>query len=186
VIVEAAIATGAFSLLIFGTLEFGYAFRDYLTTANIVRNGARTASSMGNEPTADYEIVQAVARAAKAVSSGQVNYVVVYDAGTPGAPLASVSSTCAAGTPVTGVCNVYTPADFTRPATDYGCGTAPPAPDRFFCPASRRINASAATGGPPSYIGVYVSLKHDYLTNLFGTTQTYTDQTVLRIEPRQP
>lgn len=186
VVVEAAIATGAFSLLIFGTLEFGYAFRDYLTTANITRNGARTASSMGNEANADHEIVRTVARAAKAVSSGQIQYVVVYNAGTAGATLASVSSTCASGTPVAGVCNVYTPADFARPASEFGCGLTPPAPDRFFCPTSRKINASAANGGPPSYVGVYVKLRHDYLTNLFGSSQTYTDQTVLRIEPRQP
>ena len=183
-IVEAAIATSAFSLVIFGTLEFGYAFRDYLTTANISRTGARVASSMGNESGADYEVVQTIARAAKAVSTAQVQYVVVYNAGSAGASLSSVSSTCLAGTSVTNVCNVYTPSDFTRAQTDFGCGGT--APDRYFCPTGRKINASAANGGPPTYVGVYVKLNHNYLTNLFGTTQTYTDQTVLRIEPRQP
>ena len=80
---------------------------------------------------------------------------------------------------------MYLPADLLRPETDYTCSVVTPSPDRFWCPSTRRINASALTGGPPNFLGVYVKVKHKALTSFLGTSVTFTDQAILRIEPEE-
>ena len=100
--------------------------------------------------------------------------------------LASLNASCAAGTAVTGVCNVYTPTDLNRPSSDFGCSATTPSPDRFWCPTSRKIAASTAGGGPPDYIGVYVKVTHRNIFKIWRSTFTFTDQTIIRIEPHVP
>ena len=173
-----------FSVLL-ALFDFGWAFRDYLATADIARSGSRVGSSVGNDVNADYAIVQSVRKGMGALNSGQLQYVVIFDAGSSSAKLSTLSATCAAGTSVTGVCNVYTPSDLVRPSSDYGCSATTPSPDRFWCPSTRRVNASVATGGPPNFLGVYVKVKHKALTSFLGTSTTFTDQAILRIEPEE-
>jgi hypothetical protein len=185
-LVEASIVSLLFFTLLFGIIESGLAFRDYLTTANITRSGARVASGHGNEAQADYIIVQALKKASAGIGNGTVNYVVVFKATGFNTSLATMSPTCAAGTPVSGVCNVYTPSDFNRPSTDFGTGCVSPAPDRFWCPTGRKIAASTASGGPPDYIGVYVKVTHRNIFKIWRSTFTFTDQTIIRIEPLVP
>jgi Flp pilus assembly protein TadG len=185
-IVEASIVSLLFFTLLFGIVEFGLAFRDYLTTANITRSGARVASGHGNESQADYLVVQTLKKAAVGIGNGSVDYVVVFKAPGFNSSLASVNASCAAGTAVSGVCNVYTASDFTRPSSDFGCSTTVPSPDRFWCPTSRKIAASASSGGPPDYIGVYVKVTHRNIFKFWRSSFTFTDQTIIRIEPLVP
>jgi len=185
-LVEASIASMLFFTVLLGLFEFGWAFRDYLSTADIARNASRAGSAAGNSGTADYVIMQSVRKGAGALNTGQLQYVVVFDAGSSNASLSSLSPTCAAGTAVAGVCNVYTAADLARPTSDYGCQVALPSPDRFWCPSTRRINASASTGGPPNFLGVYVKVRHNAITRFLGSGVTFTDQAILRIEPQEP
>ncbi len=184
-LVEAAIASLMFFSVLLGLFDFGWAFRDYLATSDIARSGSRVGSSVGNDVTADYAIVQSVRKGMGALNTGQLQYVVVFDAGSSSAVLSTLNATCAAGTSVSGVCNVYLPADLLRPSSDFGCSATTPSPDRFWCPSTRRINASVSTGGPPNYLGVYVKVKHKALTSFLGTSVTFTDQAILRIEPEE-
>jgi hypothetical protein len=185
-IVEASIVSILFFTLLFGVMEFGLAFRDYLTTANITRTGARTASGHGNEAQADYIILQSIKKAAVGKGNGTIDYIVVFNAGSYNAPLATVNPACAAGTPVAGTCNVYTPADWNRPSTDFGCKPAVPSPDLSWCPTTRKISASVASGGPPDYIGVYVKFTHNNIFKILKPQFVFRDQTIIRIEPLQP
>jgi Flp pilus assembly protein TadG len=185
-IVEAAIVSLLFFTLLFGIIESGLAFRDYLTTANVARSGARVASGHGNDANADYLVAQAVKKASAGIGNGTLDYVVVFKADAYNSSLPTLDATCAAGTPVAGRCNVYTAADLARPSTDFGTGCVSPAPDRFWCPTTRKIAASSAGGGPPDYIGVYVKITHRNLFKIWRSTFTFTDQTIIRIEPRTP
>ncbi len=186
-IVEASIVSLLFFTLIFGVMEFGLAFRDYLTTANITRAGARTASGHANEQKADYIVLQSVKKAAAGLGgNGQVNYVVVFLATDFNSKLETMSPSCAAGTPVAGVCNVYTPSDWARATTDFGCSTTVPSPDRFWCPLNRKFAASVSSGGPPDYVGVYVKVTHRNIFKFLRPSFTFTDQTIIRIEPLVP
>lgn len=183
-LVEASIASLLFFAVLLGLFEFGWAFRDYMTTADLARNASRSGSTAGNAGTADYTILQSVKKSVGALNAGQMQYVVVFDAGSATGSLSSISATCLGGTAVTNVCNVYTAADLTRASSDFGCSTSLPSPDRFWCPSTRKIAASAASGGPPSFLGVFVKVKHNAITKALGNGVTFTDQSVLRIEPQ--
>lgn len=182
-LVEASIASMMFFTVLLGLFEFGWAFRDYMTTADLARNAARSGSAAGNSGTADYSILQAVKKSNGALNSGQLTYVVVFDAQSATGQLSAINSTCLAGTAVTNVCNVYTASDLTRPSSDFGCGAT--APDRYWCPSTRKIAASAAGGGPPSYLGVYVKVHHNAITKALGSGIDFKDQSVLRLEPSE-
>jgi Flp pilus assembly protein TadG len=178
--VEAAFVTPLFILLLFAVIEFGLAMKDYIGVGNAVRAGARTASTEGNDTYADYFIVQAVAKNSTALSRSDIQYVVVYKASAIGG---KPDATCMAGTAHTSSsgttpCNVYTPSNFSTAETGFGCGTTEP--DRFWCP-NTRVNALGGTG--PDFVGVWMKMQHKWVTKMFGTAQTLTDQSVIRIEP---
>jgi hypothetical protein len=179
-LVEAALLTPVVFLVIFGVLEFGWAFHDKLTVSNMSQQGVRAASTQGNDTLADYQFVLAIDRAAAALPRAQIQYVVLYKAA---APSDRVPASCSGGTSVSGVCNAYAPANFTAPSSQFGCGAS--ALDRFWCPTTRKVAASVANGGPPDYLGVFVKVRHNNITSLFGSGYTFTQDSVARIEARR-
>ncbi len=176
VLIEAAIITPVFLLMVFGVVEWGYAFLDRLTVENSSLVGARVASSEGANTLADYDILQAVKVASGAMKSGQVQLVIVYNAGSQSG---TVPSSCKTAS-VASTCNRYTGADFTDPSTSFGCGTG--ALDTSWCPTTRKDRLTGSSG-PPDYIGVYVQGLHTNATGYFGRSYTFTSDTVIRIEP---
>src|SRR5687768_265069 len=82
---EAAIATFLFFLLIFAVLEGGTLLGDYLGVSNTVRAGARTASASGDDPLTDYRVLQTVKKEVSALKAKNLNFLVVYKASAPGA-----------------------------------------------------------------------------------------------------
>lgn len=120
---------------------------------------------------------------------------------------------CKSGVPVAGVCNVYRYADFEKAReqakeenaqaaavtagiartlnTDkiwFGCVTSGPhadlSPDRFWCPGTRKDARSDNNRAGPDYVGVWMKVDHRWVTRMFGTATTMTDQSVIQIEPR--
>ncbi|HEY5155693.1 MAG TPA: TadE/TadG family type IV pilus assembly protein, partial [Acidimicrobiales bacterium] len=124
-IAEAALVTPLFILLLFGALEFGGAFRDYLTLSNGSLAGTRMAAIQGNAADADWNLVQAVKKSMNAMPLYQIQKVVVYRlspvaASNPPAgqcqtgtcPTSSVPASCLTAIQgVAGVCNVYGPTE---------------------------------------------------------------------------
>jgi Flp pilus assembly protein TadG len=179
---EAAIVSPLFFALLFGVIEMGILFRDNLTITNATRDGARAAAASGADADADWRILQTIRQSVAAANPNDVVRIVVFAAtSTSDRP----TTACASGTATDGVCNVYTPADFTRPASDFNCvGTAP---DRPFCPGG------STSGGVPyrdtrmpslGFVGVYVEMTHHYVTGFFGSALTMHETSVVRIEPR--
>jgi hypothetical protein len=171
--IEAAIVAPLLFTLVFGILEFGLLFKDYLTVTNATRTGARVGVQIGSDPLTDYEILQALKGASGAMDVGDIERVVVFKAtGFSG----TVPESCKTGSQA-GVCNSYAGTDLNRPSADFGCG--PSKPDNAWCPTTRLDQQS----DPPDYVGVWIRANHDYFTGLFGSAMTLTDQTVMRIEP---
>src|SRR4051812_1775817 len=79
IIAESALLTPFFILLLFGVLEVGGAFRDYLTLSNAAQAGARTAAIEGPNAAADWNIILAVKKAATAMPVGQITKIVIFD-----------------------------------------------------------------------------------------------------------
>lgn len=174
---EAAIVSPMFFALLFGVIEFALLFRSNLTVANTARDAARTAAAAGNDVDADYRILQTVRQSAAAANAADIERIVIFSASSQTDP---VPAACKAGTRVADVCNVYTPADFTQVKELFNCGDF--YLDQSFCPTKdylRDVRFSSL-----GYVGIYVQLKHSYITRIFGTTATIRDTVVLRIEPR--
>ena len=172
-LVEAAIIAPVLFTLVFGILEFGLLFKDYLTVTNATRTAARVGVQVGSAPTTDYQILQALKGSSGAMDVGDIQRVVVFKAtGFSGTVPAACKTASQAG-----VCNSYVNADLNRPSADFGCGGTKP--DNAWCPTTRNDQQS----DPPDYVGVWIKAEHEYFTGLFGSAKTLTDQTVMRIEP---
>ena len=70
-----------FAVLLFGILEFGLTFRDYLTVANVSRDSARGGSAYGDGLYADYNIIQVARQSSKGFRPNEIRRLVVFDAG---------------------------------------------------------------------------------------------------------
>ncbi len=183
-LVEAAFITPVFALLIFGMLEFGLTFRDYLTVANVSRDSARGASAYGDGLYADYNIIQVALQSSKGFRPNEIQRLIVFNAGSVSGDITNPSHPahpCLTATiGIAGVCNVYDAGDLARAKTAFGCKSTEDL-DRFWCPSVRETSAS----GPPDYVGVYVKARHDFITGLFGPGMDLTDMLVMRIEPQE-
>jgi Flp pilus assembly protein TadG len=209
-IVEAAFVTPVFFVLLLGIIEGGLFMNDYLGVSSAVRAGARTASANGAIGDADLYTLLNVSRESSALDNDQIQYIVIYKANGFGS---DPTATCKAGTSVTGVCNVYYPADIAKAVEQveeesaqdaaiaagqtrtldqtkiwFGCLTSGPnanaSPDRHWCPGTRVDTRSGNSGAGPDYVGIYIKANHDWVTKLFGDNTTITDQSVIQIEPR--
>ena len=164
-----------------GVIEFGLGFFDYLTTANMSRVGARTGSTLGQDPLADYQLLQKVSQSISGMPVANIQFVVVYKATAIGAQPTASCLTASVST----VCNRYTVADFSKASSQFGCGAGEP--DALWCPTSRKVGGGASvTTGPPDYLGVYVRVIHPNITGMFGTSFTFNDATVIRMEAQTP
>lgn len=166
-------------MLIFGIVEVGLAMNDELALAHTVRTGSRVASASGDDLYADYGILRSVARESTALKSDQIDFIVVYRANGFGD---EPSDGCKAGNPsATGStpCNVYTSDAFDVEKERWGC-QAEESLDKYWCPTDRDV--SLADGGT-DFVGVWMKVRHPWLTKMFGGELTLTDQSVIRLEP---
>lgn len=180
-LVEGAIVMLPFFTLMMGVLEGSLLLGDSLATAHTAKAGARTASALGADVMTDYQVLRSIGREGRALRRGDINYIVIYEATSYGA---EPTATCKAGTGVAGVCNVYVGADLDRPASQFGCLSST-ALDGFWCPTTRKTALTAESGGPPDFVGVYVSTTHRMVSGLVGKERVLDERSVLRIEPRR-
>ncbi|MCD9622651.1 TadE family protein [Rhabdothermincola salaria] len=191
-IVEMALVSPILFTLLLAVFEYGLVYRDILTAADAASDGARVGSQQGNDvlvtgATADYTIVDAVRMGLAGLDPESIERIVVYQAGPPsdGSPLSQVPAACRTGGSSTAAdCNVYLPAtafvaiqdgdvEFFEcvDAGDPACGWDP----------TTRVDGP--TVADIEYLGVYVEVRHDYLTGLFGSAFDIERASITRIEP---
>lgn len=178
-LVESALVLPLFCLIIFSTIEFGLAFRSYLTLTNTVREAARFASILGNDPDADFQVVSGIVASFADQHGATLQTVSIYKSTGPSSTSASGGLAACRTASVTNTCNTYTGAALTTAANGWACGGT--SPDRFWCPTSRKVLLT----DPPDYIGVYIQIRHQGLTGAVGLTKTLTEDIVMRLEPRR-
>lgn len=180
-IIEAAIVTPVFLLLIFGVMEIGLLFRSDLTTTHASRDGARAASVYGREAETDFLVLQTVRHAADAMGVDAIQFVVVYKLDDP---TDAMDPDCLTGSKAD-VCNRYVRSDFDL-ALDYTNGDPTPhfrcvdssSVDDAWCPGDRDTSIENA-----DYVGVYIETEHRFLTGFFGESRLINETTIIRIEP---
>lgn len=188
---ETAIVSLLVFSLIFAILEFALVFRDYLTVGDAVGDAARMGAVVGPDEdpdtgaNADFEIVRTLRDGLAEIPLANIERIVIFDALSSGAddPLDQIPAACRAGTPVAGRCNVY------EPAASFVAAQTPDV-SYFACSGTGPACAWPATSrddGPDAdtidYIGVYVRVRHDYLTGIIGSGLTIERATVVRLEP---
>jgi Flp pilus assembly protein TadG len=178
ILAEAALLSPFFITLIFGMLEFGGAFRDYLTLSTTTAAGARQGAIQGTNADANYQIIKSMAKASGAMPVSQIQDVKIWkataaDTGPP--------STCDAAH----FCDDYSGSALqtylTEPTASessnwFNCTLEP-----NWCPSTRVVIVT----GPPDYIGVYMQINHQWLTGLFGKTKSMSNTTVSQLEPQK-
>lgn len=188
-LVEAAVITPVFILLITGIFEFGLLFRNSLTTNNAAHQGARAASVSGDSPASDFLILRSIEHGLQAMDIDNLDFVVVFRASGPGDAVPSAcltsSQTWSAADPSAPACNRYTAAEFALEIDDssgndlgnFRCTST--AVDRYWCPTDRET--SMATG--VDYIGIHVQTTHHYVTGALAGTRTLSETRIMRLEP---
>jgi Flp pilus assembly protein TadG len=180
VLVEFAMVLNLLLALGLGVYEFGFAWRSSAAVTSGARSAARTASSLATDDSADYQALSSIRSDLEA--SGlleELDLVVVFKSTTTDG---AVPSACKTNTTTSALCDIYTgaqvraldEADFD---TTTGCMTATVVAN--YCPNVRNsIMASA------DYVGVWVKVRHNYVTHLFGSGIDIKRTAVMRIEPR--
>jgi len=163
--VEAAIVTPLVMFMIFGIVELGFFFKDYLGAASAVRAGVRLASA--NPRYAGYAQASAdrIQYSGSALEYDTVEELWIYKANTTDDFPEGFGSFAG--------CNVCT--KFRWDGTAF-------APMYSGWPADTQV-ACVGAGGPPDRIGVYMKLKHDAITGFVFDTMTISQHAVMRLEP---
>ena len=167
-IVEFALVFPLIIMLVMGIAEFSLAFGDWLSINHASREGARAGATAANDITADIQVLTAVEAALSGNNLQSIINVKVSD------PDGVQSTTY-----------TYTgdPTCAWTPCPDPYAGApplyAPPYQAPNYLPETRDVSAPS-----PGRIEVSITLTHDWFTNLFANTSTWTADTIMRLEPR--
>ena len=167
--VEAVIVTPLVMLMIFGIVEMGFVFKDYLAAGGAVRAGVRIAAASPRTATFAQLAANKVAQTGGAMNFSDIQQMWVYKAD-----------------PVTDKPIGFS--DFSNCTTcvkfrwDVGTKAFVPISDTWLF-STQNACSSSSLGGPPDRIGVYLKLRHNAFTGLIFNTLEISDHSVLSLEP---
>jgi hypothetical protein len=167
VLVEAAFMLPIVILVVFGIIEFGMVFKDSLTVSASTRSGTRVGVTMARNAAYLQNVKDAVrSTLLNTIQPNQIQYLTVYKADpVTGNPTGGTFEGCSS--------------DCSRFTYSGGNWVADPGAPGWLASSMKACGAATNT----DYLGVYVRVRHDYFTGLFGSSRTLTDHTVLRLEP---
>jgi Flp pilus assembly protein TadG len=167
--VEAAIVTPLVMALLFGIIELGFVFKDYLSVGAAVRSGVRIASASPRTSTFAQSAANKVAQTGGAMNFADVQQMWVYKvAATTDKPIGfSDFSNCT-------VCVKF--------RWDAGTKAFVPTSDTWSA-SSQNACSSSSVGGPPDRIGVYLKLRHDAFTKFVFSSVNISEASILTLEP---
>jgi hypothetical protein len=167
VVLEFVIVLPLLMALTFGIIEYSSAYHDSATVADATRAGGRIGSAMAQNPAYATSIVQAVDSALSGVPSDAPEELWIYKANDNGYPGAGTDFSSCGANCIRYLWNSSAKAfDVTAPT-----GGGWPATSQQVCTQ------------PFDELGVFLKMKHDFVTGLFGTNLTLTNHSVFRLEP---
>lgn len=163
-LVEAVLIIPVVLFLTFGAIEFGFAFNEQGNIRAATRTAARAASTQPKATTTAFEAaaVDTLNASAANLTNGEPEYALIYDARS-GTFAPSNPGACSLD------CKVY---DWDGTQFVMAGGNGWPPESRAACP------------GASDRVGVFLKVRHDYLTGLWGSTGlSLTSRTVMALEP---
>jgi hypothetical protein len=203
---ETALLAPIFVVILFAIIEFGLVFRDTLSIGDAVSDAARWEAVQGPDPreiefpegsgdfyqvSADYSAVRAVREATSGIRPEEIDRIVVYkvdavDLRQDLSAVALVPDACKTGnsSSTANSCNMY-------PAKEAFLAVQEGQTDYFECDTGTERACGwdpfARNDGPAAaaidYVGVYVKMRHDFVTGLFGKSYDFDRAKILRLEP---
>ncbi len=181
--VELALLLPFLSLLVFGTMELGLAWVADTRVDSATTQAARLGAASGDRTTTDRDVLVALQAALPSAALGRLDRVIVFKASDP---LVTVPATCLKPlddpVDVTAIgCNSYSGATV-RAVSNLsmtGFGGTPGAKDAGWAPTSR----ASTLVGPPDYLGVWVRVRYQGITQIPFATATFVSRAVFRIQP---
>lgn len=167
--VEAAIVTPVVMAMLFGIIELGFLFKDYLAVSGAVRAGVRMASANPRTSTFAQVAADSVAATGGAANLGDVDEMWVYQA--------AAATDMPIGFTSFADCTVCV-----KFSWDVGTRAFIPISDNWDAD-SQNACSSSSIGGPPDRIGIYMQLKHDAFTKFVFNSVTISEESVLTLEP---
>lgn len=178
-LVEAAIAYGLLFLTLFAVVEFGLAFKDWLSVSNASRTGARAGATFGNDPTADILVLRNVEDTMAPIGFPAGNTTRVFRANSPNVNASTTYS--------------YAPGTGCGTQAGWPGGPIPGCCDWTPCPQPGRTTYVTPVWDPmirdisapiTDRIGVEIQFVHLWLTGFFGNNTNFTNATDFQIEPQ--
>jgi len=173
--VEAAFAIPVLLLILLGTMEFGLAFASGSVTTGSSRSGARlAATSYAPAGTVQSAQLTAANGIADAVSA---DLMALQNAEPVGLAIYEVNSSSSEGAPTGGF-----PGDLLSGGCTSSCM-------RFTWDGDEMVHTSGSWSDPDACgttvdsVGVFVQVRHTYVTGLIGETRLVNGHTTMRLEP---
>jgi TadE-like protein len=165
-LIETVIILPLVLLVVFGIIEFSSAYHDASVTSDASRAGGRIASAQARNPDYATNAAAAVATALRTLPKDAPQELWIYKANAQGYPGSGTDfDTCGAS------CIKFT---WNPDASDWNTTTA----GGGWAAATHQVCSE-----PFDQIGVYVKIRHDFVTKLFGATLDLDDHSVFRFEP---
>ena len=178
-LIEAAVVLPVLLLVVIGIMEFGLAFKDYLTVSYLSREGARIAALAGDSNTADCDILTGLGALIAPGDLARLDEIQIYKANaSTGAQGGSYNVAEYSGNDAT-TCVAPIGADPTDGWNISYVGSG-------YNPLSRNVAVSKTTGGAAlDIIGVRVILTRNWVTGFgpFSGSMTIDEATITRMEP---
>jgi Flp pilus assembly protein TadG len=166
-LVETVVLLPLVLLIVFGIVEFSSAYHDASVTSDASRAGGRIASAQARNPSYATNAAESVSAALRTLPNDTPQELWIYRANNEGFPgTGDDFSSC------TSSCIRYT---WDPGADDWN----------YDAPGGGGWDAAThqVCSEPFDQIGVYVQIRHSFVTNLFGATLDLDDHSVFRFEP---
>lgn len=190
-LIEAVFILPVLIMLLLGSLDVAFAYRDQMTLVNAAADGAKFGAIVGNGATPDGEngdfiTIKEIRATLGALEPQEVERIVIFKANNAawGTPMQQYNNKCKAKTSSGGGCNIYQP--FTaflkveEGKADYFECTATGDPSCGWNPATRR---DGPTSNDIEYIGVYIKYRHKNFSPYLGTSRAIEVAKIVRLEP---
>lgn len=162
-LVEAALVYPILFVVLFGVVEFGLAFKDYLTVSHAARDGARAGATYGNIVEADILILEEVHQALSTVGLRDGIQVRIYD-------------------PIRGKGTLYD-YDPVDPRCDWNPCPDPAAGALYRVPTWDPLTRDV-TAPFTDRLAVEVTFTHHWITSFFLDETDFTAEADFQIEPQ--
>ncbi len=190
-LVEAAFILPVLMMVLLGSLDVAFLYRDHMTLVNAAADGAKFGAIIGPGSTpsgenGDFITMKEIRATLGALDPFQVERIVIFKANNAswGRPMQQYNAKCKSLSTSSNGCNIYQPLTAFRKIekgqADYFKCTATGDPACGWNPANRK---EGPTSADIEYLGVYIRYSHHNISPYLGADRDVEVAKIVRLEP---